>query len=78
MLTRLAQTPEDHSALLNAVRGRAMILLFMGHVVEAQEEVERAITAFELSDENVRLMLGQLGKMLERPLSHSYPGAVGF
>jgi len=61
-LTRLAETRRDHSALLNAVRGRAMILLFMGRVVEAQEEVERAITSFELSDENVRLNARSAGQ----------------
>jgi predicted ATPase/class 3 adenylate cyclase len=53
-LTRLAETRKDHSALLNANRGRAMILLFMGRVGESHEEIIRAIEKFDSSDETVR------------------------
>ena len=45
-LLRLAKARDDQPALLNAMRGRAMILLFMGQVVDAHAEIERAIEQF--------------------------------
>ena len=50
-LLRLAQARADRPALLNAMRGQAMILLFMGHIVEARQAIERAVDAFSASDE---------------------------
>jgi tetratricopeptide (TPR) repeat protein len=47
----VAETRGERPALLNAMRGMAMILLFMGRVVEAREAIERAFEAFETSDE---------------------------
>ena len=54
ILLRLAKRRDDQAALLNAMRGRAMILLFMGRVTDAHEEIERAIGRFDASSEPVR------------------------
>jgi predicted ATPase/class 3 adenylate cyclase len=61
-LMRLAKARDDQSALLNAMRGRAMILLFMGRVADAHREVEGAIEAFNASDERVRLAARAAGQ----------------
>ena len=45
-LLALAKARDDQPALLNAMRGRAMILLFMGQVVDAHAEIERATEQF--------------------------------
>ncbi len=46
-----AEARADRPALLNAIRGRGMILLFMGRVVDAHHETERAIDLFAASSE---------------------------
>jgi class 3 adenylate cyclase/tetratricopeptide (TPR) repeat protein len=61
-LIRLAETREDRPALLNAIRGRAMILLFMGRLVEAREAAERAVDAFNQSSEADRLAARAAGQ----------------
>ena len=61
-LIRLAETRDDQPALLNAMRGRAMILLFMGRVVDAHDEVKRAIEKFDASSEGVRLAARAAGQ----------------
>jgi predicted ATPase/class 3 adenylate cyclase len=61
-LMRLAKARDDQSALLNAMRGRAMILLFMGRVADAHREVEGAIEGFNASDERVRLAARAAGQ----------------
>jgi len=53
-LEHLAETRDDQAALLNAMRGRAMILLFMGRIDHANEEIKAAIKKFDTSDETVR------------------------
>jgi class 3 adenylate cyclase/tetratricopeptide (TPR) repeat protein len=50
-LIRVAESRGEQAALLNAMRGMAMILLFMGRIVEAREAIERAFAAFEASEE---------------------------
>lgn len=45
----------DRPALLNAWRGRAMILLFMGHLAEAEAAVERFLTLFDASSPEAQL-----------------------
>ncbi len=50
-LIRLAESRGERPALLNAMRGLAMILLFMGRLTEAREAVERAVASFDASDE---------------------------
>ena len=54
-LLRLATTRGNRPALLNAMRGQGMILLFMGQVVDAHKALERAVSAFDESDESARL-----------------------
>jgi tetratricopeptide (TPR) repeat protein len=61
-LIRLAKARDDQPALLNASRGRAMILLFMGRVADAHHEVEGAIETFNASDESVRLAARAAGQ----------------
>ena len=61
-LHRLAETRGDRPGLLNALRGRAMILLFMGRVVDAHEAIDRAYTAFNESDESQKLAAGAAGQ----------------
>jgi tetratricopeptide (TPR) repeat protein len=61
-LTHLAEARGDQPALLNAMRGRAMILLFMGHVVDALKEIEGAIEKFDISDEKVRFAARAAGQ----------------
>jgi tetratricopeptide (TPR) repeat protein len=54
-LLQLAEVRDDRPALLNAMRGQAMIRLFMGHLTGAHEAIERAYEAFEASSEEDRL-----------------------
>ena len=54
-LLQLAEVRDDRPALLNAMRGQAMIRLFMGHLTGAREAIERAYEAFEASSEEDRL-----------------------
>jgi class 3 adenylate cyclase/tetratricopeptide (TPR) repeat protein len=62
ILLRLAKRRDDQAALLNAKRGRAMILLFMGRITDAHEEIERAISQFDASSEPVRLAARAAGQ----------------
>ena len=50
-----AESRNDRPALLNAMRGRAMILMFRGQIVEAGVVIERAFDAFNNSSEDDRL-----------------------
>jgi class 3 adenylate cyclase len=50
-----AERRSDRPALLNAMRGKAMILMFMGRIVEAWQAIEQAYAAFEESSEEDRL-----------------------
>jgi predicted ATPase/class 3 adenylate cyclase len=50
-----AEARGNRGALLNVIRGRAMILMFMGRIVEAREELERAVEMFDASEEADRL-----------------------
>jgi class 3 adenylate cyclase/predicted ATPase len=62
VLLRSAQARADRPALLNALRGHAMILLFMGRIVEARAAIERALEAFNTSDEADRLAARAAGQ----------------
>jgi predicted ATPase/class 3 adenylate cyclase len=57
-----AQARDDRPALLNATRGNAMILMFMGKIVEAGEMIERAFDAFSDSSEDDRLAARAAGQ----------------
>ena len=50
-----AAEARDRPALINAIRGQAMILFFLGRIVEAREAVERAIEVFGASEEADRM-----------------------
>ncbi len=61
-LLGLAEARNDRPALLNAIRGQSMILLFMGDVVDARELTERAIEAFTASNEAEKLAARAAGQ----------------
>ncbi len=62
VLLNLAQARGDRAALLNAMRGQAMIRLFMGQLTGAREALERAIEAFNISSEDERLAARAAGQ----------------
>jgi tetratricopeptide (TPR) repeat protein len=57
-----AEARGSRGALLNVIRGRAMILMFMGRIVEAREQLERAVQMFAASDEADRLAARAAGQ----------------
>jgi tetratricopeptide (TPR) repeat protein len=57
-----AETRGNRGALLNVIRGRAMILMFMGRLVEARDELERAVEMFGTSEEADRLAARAAGQ----------------
>jgi predicted ATPase/class 3 adenylate cyclase len=57
-----AETRGSRGALINVIRGRAMILMFMGRIVEAREELERAVEMFGASEEADRLAARAAGQ----------------
>jgi class 3 adenylate cyclase/tetratricopeptide (TPR) repeat protein len=57
-----AEARGNRGALLNVIRGRAMILMFMGRIVEAREVLERAIELFGTSEEADRLAARAAGQ----------------
>jgi tetratricopeptide (TPR) repeat protein len=61
-LLGIAEARGDRPALLNAMRGQAMIRLFMGHLAGAREVIERAFEAFEASSEEDRLAARAAGQ----------------
>jgi class 3 adenylate cyclase/tetratricopeptide (TPR) repeat protein len=61
-LLHLAEARADRPALLNAMRGQAMIRLFMGHLTGAREVIERAVEAFDASSEEERLAARAAGQ----------------
>jgi predicted ATPase/class 3 adenylate cyclase len=61
-LLQIAEARADRPALLNAMRGQAMIRLFMGHPTSALEALERAIEAFNASGEEERLAARAAGQ----------------
>ena len=61
-LLGLAEARNDRPMLINAIRGLGMILLFMGHVVDARELTERAIEAFGASSETEKLAARAAGQ----------------
>jgi predicted ATPase/class 3 adenylate cyclase len=61
-LIALAEGRNDRSALLNARRGHAMILLFLGALTESLDECRRAIELFDTSDEAEKLAARDAGQ----------------
>src|SRR6202000_2520152 len=61
-LLGLADARGDRPALLNAMRGQAMVHLFMGHLTGAYEVIGRAVEAFDASSEEDRLAARAAGQ----------------
>lgn len=61
-MRRAAEANRDVAASLNAVRGQAMIRLFMGRLAEAKEGIERALALFGEADEGQRLAARAAGQ----------------
>ena len=61
-LLSAAEGRDDRPALINAIRGRAMILFFLGRIVDAQEAIERAVEVFNASQEADRLAARAAGQ----------------
>lgn len=59
---RIAKANADRPALINAVRGRGMILLFMGRIPEAYESMRSALDLFDQADEATRLAARSAGQ----------------
>ena len=62
VLLSAAEAHGNQPALLNGIRGRAMILMFMGRIVEAREALERAVEAFSGSQEADRMAARAAGQ----------------
>ncbi len=61
-LLHSAETRGDRPNLLNAIRGRAMIRLFMGRIEDAHHETERAVEMFAASSEGDKLAARAAGQ----------------
>jgi predicted ATPase/class 3 adenylate cyclase len=61
-LLSAAEAFGDRPALINAIRGRAMILFFLGRIVEARESIERAAEVFNASEDSDRLAARAAGQ----------------
>ncbi|ARP99796.1 adenylate/guanylate cyclase domain-containing protein [Pseudorhodoplanes sinuspersici] len=62
VLLERAHKRDDKPALLNATRGQAMILLFLGQLTEASTVIEHALDAFNTSSDEVRLAARAAGQ----------------
>src|SRR5262245_1654517 len=61
-LLRAAEARGDRPALINAIRLQAMILFFLGRVVEAREAIERAAEMFRTSQETDKMAARAAGQ----------------
>jgi tetratricopeptide (TPR) repeat protein len=61
-LLNAAEARDDRPALINATRGRAMILFFLGRIVEAREAIERAVEIFSVSQDADRMAARAAGQ----------------
>src|SRR6516225_4982083 len=61
-LPKAAEARGNRPALLNGIRGRAMILMFMGRIVEAREVLERAMELFNATQEADRIAARAAGQ----------------
>jgi class 3 adenylate cyclase/tetratricopeptide (TPR) repeat protein len=61
-LLSIAEARGDRPAMINAIRGRAMILFFLGYVVEARSGIERALEVFNASQEADKLAARAAGQ----------------
>jgi tetratricopeptide (TPR) repeat protein len=61
-LPSAAEARGNQPTLLNGIRGQAMILMFMGRIVEARRTLERAVEAFSASQEADRIATRAAGQ----------------
>jgi predicted ATPase/class 3 adenylate cyclase len=61
-LPNAAEARGNRPALINAIRGQGMILMFMGRVTEAREALERAVEIFGASQEADRIAARAAGQ----------------
>ena len=61
-LLSAAEARDDRPALINATRGRAMILYFLGRIVEARDAIERAVELFNVSRDADRMAARAAGQ----------------
>jgi class 3 adenylate cyclase/tetratricopeptide (TPR) repeat protein len=61
-LLNVAGARGDRPALINAIRGRAMILFFLGRIAEAREAIERAGDVFNASAETDQIAARAAGQ----------------
>jgi predicted ATPase/class 3 adenylate cyclase len=61
-LLSAAEARGDRSALINAIRGRGMILFFLGRIAEAREAIERAFEVFSASPETDKMAARAAGQ----------------
>jgi len=61
-LLAAAEQQGNRPAMINAIRGRAMILFFLGRILEAREALERALEVFGASEEGDRMAAGAAGQ----------------
>jgi len=61
-LLSAAEARDDRPALINATRGRAMILFFLGRIVEARDAIERAVELFNVSRDADRMAARAAGQ----------------
>src|SRR5262249_56043173 len=57
-----AEAQGKQGAMLNGIRGQAMILMFMGRIVEARQALERAVKLFNASEEDDRIAARAAGQ----------------
>jgi tetratricopeptide (TPR) repeat protein len=61
-LPSAAEARANRPALINAIRGQGMILMFMGRIAEAREALERAVEVFGASEEADRIAARAAGQ----------------
>ena len=61
-LPSAAEARGNRPALINGIRGQAMILMFMGRIVEARETLERAAEVFRTSQDADRMAARAAGQ----------------
>jgi tetratricopeptide (TPR) repeat protein len=61
-LLSAAEARGNRPALINAIRGQGMILMFMGRILEAREALERAVEVFSASQEADRVAAQTAGQ----------------
>ena len=61
-LLSAAEARGNRPALINAIRGQGMILMFMGRILEAREALERAVEVFSASQETDKVAARTAGQ----------------